>query len=330
MHDARTMEQAILDAVVAQPDDPSHWLILADWLEDHDDPRAELVRLTWALQYEPNHAEFGTRQVRIQTLLSRGMIPLVPRRLALGFEFVWIAPGSFWIGSPVGEPFRDGDEARHRVTVTPGFWMATTPVTQVQWRSVMGSNPASFAHSGENAEAVRGIDDAELAHLPVESVSRDDALGFCERLSERLGLPVRLPTEAQWEFACRAGTTTAFPFGSILNGEQANCDGTTPFGTSKKGPSRERPTAVMSYPPNPRGLYDLIGNVGEWVLDAYRDDYEKLPELNPIYEVFDARRCVFRGGSWDRNPIYCRTAYRNHIGPTARTNNIGFRVILTV
>jgi len=316
------MLQAFLDDIVAHPDDPSLWLILADWLEERDDPRGELVRLTRA----PRIDDGG--QARVQALLAAGVEPVVPRLAMHGFDFVWVPPGRFLLGSPVEEDYRDDDEARHPVTITAGFWIGVGPVTQGQWRAVMGNNPSAFSRDGTQSDRVRNVPDDALARFPVESVTWDDVPRFRERAGQLLGRAVRLPTEAEWEYAARAGTTTPFPFGPTLNGVAANCDGTTPYGTKRPGPYRGRPTPVGSYPPNAWGLVDAIGNVGEWVRDAFRRDYEALPPTDPVWEEDDPRRVVFRGGSWDRNPIYCRAAYRNHIGPRAATNNIGFRIVL--
>jgi uncharacterized protein (TIGR02996 family) len=324
-----SLEQAFLDSIVASPDDPTTWLVLADWLEDHDDPRAELVRLTWSLTHESHHREFRTRQSRLQGLLAAGVQPVVPQlALAGDFEFAWIPPGSFLIGSPVREISRDPDETRHEVTLTHGFWLGIYPVTQDQWRTVMGNNPSAFSRSGEDAQAVASLSDDEVDRLPVENVSWDDLPAFFAALGARLGRVVRLPTEAEWEYACRAGTTTPFHFGDVLNGEQANVDGKYPYGMARKGPSRERTTVVGSFPPNPWGLYDMHGNVGEWVRDSFRLDFENLPPTDPVQDVPDAPRRIFRGGAWDHRPIHCRCAYRNHVGPVARDNNVGFRVVL--
>ena len=137
------------------------------------------------------------------------------------YGFCWIPAGEFDMGSPTTEEGRDSDETLHHVKLTHGFWMLETETTQALYREVMGSNPSKF--KGDN--------------LPVEKVSWYDAMKFCAELTNRLpeGLKASLPTEAQWEYACRAGTTTAYSFGDILNGDKANCDGNYPYGTSTKG-----------------------------------------------------------------------------------------------
>jgi uncharacterized protein (TIGR02996 family) len=322
------MEQAFLASIVAQPEDPSTWLILADWLEDQSDPRAELVRLTWSLQHDTTHSAFAQRQQRVQGLLASGVQPVVPRLHLSGFDFVWIPPGSFRIGSPPDEASRDDDETQHVVHIAPGFWMGAYPVTQGQWMTLMEQNPSDFSASSNSFRHITQLSEEERLRLPVEKVNSEEAAQFAARVNWLVGRPVGLPTEAQWEYACRAGTTTVFPFGNVLDGTQANCQGSFPYGTKSRGPYLSRTTPVGSYPPNAWGLYDMIGNVGEWTRDTFRPDYEALPARNPVWEEESPRRVVFRGGSWDRNPIYCRAAYRNHIGAQARTNNIGFRLVL--
>src|SRR5262249_43513092 len=150
------------------------------------------------------------------------------------------------------------DHVQHPVTLTRGFWMGVYPVTQCQWRDVMGNNPSCYSRHGGHKDRVVHIADADLDRFPVEEVSWDDAQEFCAPLSERRGGTVRLPTEAEWEYACRAGTTSRFHFGPGCDGTQANCNGELPCGSFywKRGPFLNRTTAVGSYPPNAWGLYD--------------------------------------------------------------------------
>src|SRR5262245_56373277 len=166
-----TLEQAFLDSIVASPDDPTTWLVLADWLEDQDDPRAELVRLTWSLTQNRQRRDFKKRQARVQALLASGVRPVVPRLTLPGeFEFAWIPPGTCHIGSPVREQLRIDDESRHPVTLTRGFWLGIYPVTQGQWHTIMGNNPSSFSRSGDNAPEVATLSDDDVDRLPVENV----------------------------------------------------------------------------------------------------------------------------------------------------------------
>jgi uncharacterized protein (TIGR02996 family) len=321
------LEQAFLDDIVAHPDDPSLWLILADWLEERDDARAELVRLTWSLQYEPIHADFAARQTRVQALLAGGMVPVRPRCLLGDIEFAWIPSGSFLMGSPSEEPERSDDEVRHRVTLTAPFWMGVYPVTQAQWQAVTGRNPSSFSPQGPRSERIAALADAEIERQPVESLPWSAASEFCAQLSERLGRHIALPTEAQWEYACRAGTTTPFHFGHCLDGSLANCNGGIPYGTTTTGPSPNRPTPVgtSAYPPNAWGLYEMAGNVWEMCRDVYRSDYENLSALDPCYDPGTDEPRVLRGGSWGIRARWCRSTDRHNIISGAVSSGYGLR-----
>ncbi len=236
------------------------------------------------------------------------------RTLAIGdaeYGFCWIPAGEFDMGSPESEEGRDPVEVLHHVTLTRGFWALETPTTQALYKEIVGKNPSGF----------KGDD------LPVEEVSWDEATKFCETLTRRLpeGVKASLPTEAQWEYACRAGTTTPFWFGSALNGDKANCSGNYPYGTNKKGERLEKTSPVKSYAPNPWGLYDMHGNVWEWTSDYY-DVYPTGAAVDP--KGPDEFRCdrVIRGGSWRSAAWLCRSADRQ--GGSYRINNVGFRFLL--
>jgi serine/threonine-protein kinase len=170
---------------------------------------------------------------------------------SIGMEMVYVPAGSFIMGSENG----DSDEKpMHRVTISSGFYMGRYEVTQAQWQAVMGTNPSDF----------KGCD-----NCPVEQVSWDDAQEFIRQMNARGdGYTYRLPTEAEWEYACRAGTTTAFAYGDLLSSEQANFDGKHPYGGASKGVYRQKTTLVGSFQPNAFGLYDMHGNVWEWCQDS--------------------------------------------------------------
>ena len=237
----------------------------------------------------------------------QSIIVLLPGNAPL--ELVYIPSGTFMMGSPKSEYMRFDGEEQHRVTLRKEFWLGRYEVTQGQWMAVMGSNPSSF-QKGD--------------HYPVENVSWEDAMVFCRKVTElersvgRLptGYEYTLPTEAQWEYACRAGTTTPFSFGSALTSDRANCHESGLGCTSEVG----------RYAPNVWGLYDMHGNVGEWCRDWYEYGYAKDPEF---LSGNKGLRRVVRGGSWNLSTLDCRSARRGpSYDPTCRDYRIGFRVAL--
>jgi formylglycine-generating enzyme required for sulfatase activity len=223
-------------------------------------------------------------------------------------DFRWIEPGAFLMGSPKSEPGRSGNETQHQVTLTEGFWLAKTTVTQALWEVVMGDNPSQF--KGENR--------------PVEQVSWDDAQRFITKMNGmKSELQMCLPTEAQWEYCCRAGTITPFHFGgeNDLNLERVNYSGRWDnydfMGKTK---------AVTSYTPNDWGLYEMHGNVLEWCQDCY-GDYPAQPIVDPKGAEVGYLR-VLRGGSWISDGRYCRSANRYRSDPAYRDYYYGFRLVL--
>jgi formylglycine-generating enzyme required for sulfatase activity len=230
----------------------------------------------------------------------------------VNMEMVLIPAGTFMMGSPDSEADRDDNETQHQVTISKPYYLGKYPVTQAQWQQVMGNNPSHF--KGDKL-------------LPVESVSWDDTQSFCLKLKEITQAPFGIPTEAQWEYACRAGTTTPFHFGSHLNGRQANCDGTVPYGTDTEGPYLEKTTPVGKYPANAWGLYDMHGNVWEWCSDWY-GDYPTGSVKDPSGPATGSDR-VFRGGSWGDGAVICRSASCGGNFPSDRSNDLGFRVALS-
>jgi len=311
MPDEADLVEVFLDDVVAHPADPGVWLILADWLADRDDPRSELVRLSWQLRHEPGHPDFSRRQGRVQGLLAGGMVPVVPRRTLAGHAFVWVPPGSFLMGSPAEEAQRDPGETQRRVPIAAGFWMGVHPVTQGQWLAVMGDTPSAYSRTGppDRAADVADVADADLERFPVESVTWDGVREFCARLGRRIGQAVRLPTEAEWEYACRAGTTTAFSFGDDPHGHDAFAR------FSETGqPYDSRPDVVGRRKPNAFGLHDMHGNICEWCDNG-----------NPPvpYAGFPTR-----GGTFHFVWCVCRSAARALRQPPGACDT-GFRVCFT-
>ncbi|MDX2099055.1 MAG: formylglycine-generating enzyme family protein, partial [Leptolyngbyaceae cyanobacterium bins.59] len=224
-------------------------------------------------------------------------------------DMILIPGGTFLMGSPADEPERDSDEEQHSVTV-PSFFMGKTQVTQAQWRVIatlpkvkrdLDPDPSNF--KGENRE-----------NHPVEQVSWLDAVEFCDRLARQTHRPYRLPSEAEWEYACRAGTTTPFHFGKIITPNLANYDWSVAYQNSPtRSEDSKGTTPVASYPPNSFGLYDMHGNVWEWCGDDWHDSYENAPDDGSAWiseSRTDESSRVRRGGSWILNPWYCRSAYR--------------------
>jgi formylglycine-generating enzyme required for sulfatase activity len=247
---------------------------------------------------------------------------------SIGMKLVLIPAGEFLMGSPETETGRfrgSNDEHQHRVRITKPFYMGVYAVTQREYERIMGSNPSYFAASGGGKDKVSGLD---TSRFPVEQVSWDAAQEFCRRLSQKEGKRYRLPTEAEWEYACRAGTTTAFNFGDSLNGDNANCDGTQPYGTEVRGRRLGRSTTVGSYAPNAWGLYDMHGNVFQRCQDWYGESYfSNSPTDDPPGPSVGSFR-VIRGGSWDYAAVDCRSASRVHFGPAYRNSyRFGFRLV---
>ena len=202
----------------------------------------------------------------------------------------------------------------HQVTVS-AFWLGKCPVTQAQYQAVMGKNPSRFTENGANC--------------PVEKVTWDDAVEFCQRLSVQTGREYRLPSEAEWEYACRAGTTMPFHFGPTMTTALANYDGNYTYGYGPKGEYRERRTTeVGHFPANAFGLYDMHGNVWEWCLDHWHDSYKgALIDGSAWTSGGDPSLRVLRGGSWDDDPGNCRSAFRFGSTRGGGYNLIGFRVV---
>jgi len=241
----------------------------------------------------------------------------------LGMTFVHIPAGTFLMGSPPGEIGREKDEVQHRVIISRGFYMSTTEVTQGQWKKLMGANPSAFQELGD-----RG---------PVNQVSWWDCQAFIARLNALEGTDrYRLPTEAQWEYACRAGTRTAFYGGGI---REASCRYMAALAKVAWycGNSGFKPHRVAMLQPNAWGLYDMLGNEAEWCLDSCRwrniwtrrvnviTDTYRNNVTDPVSTTGEDR--VFRGGSWNQSSQYQRAADRACFNPGVRRSDIGFRVV---
>jgi formylglycine-generating enzyme required for sulfatase activity len=258
----------------------------------------------------------------------------------IGMQFVYIAPGAFTMGSPKDEPGLGKDEIQHRVTLTKGFYMQTKEVTVGHWRAFAGDTDyKSDAERGDGAYGFIGNKWKKKKEIywanpgfkqqddhPVTCVSWNDARAFIRWLSEKEGKDYRLPTEAQWEYACRAGTDTPFFFGKCLSTDQANYDGNFPLKGCPKGEFRKKTIAVGSLQPNAWGLYDMHGNVWEWCQDWY-GDYPSGNVTNPAGPEEGVGR-ILRGGGWGHDARCCRSAYRYWDTPVDRVAIIGFRLVL--
>lgn len=249
-------------------------------------------------------------------------------------DMVFILGGTFLMGSPKDELERRENESPQDQVTVPRFFMSKYPVTQGQWQLVadwpqvkqeLNPNPSRF--TGEN--------------LPVENVSWHDAVEFCDRLTQKTKRPYRLPSEAEWEYACRAGTTTPFHFGETITTELANYRGTDEdkmcwsgsYGRGQKGIYRKETTPVGSFPANAFGLYDMHGNVWEWCEDHWHGSYEGAPKDGSAWIDVEAKEdasLVLRGGSWIIDPWLCRSATRNCDDVGFRLYFNGFRVVCGV
>ncbi|MBW4465474.1 MAG: formylglycine-generating enzyme family protein [Pegethrix bostrychoides GSE-TBD4-15B] len=231
----------------------------------------------------------------------------------VALEMVLIPSGSFEMGAPEGELESDNDERPQHIVTVPQFFMGKYPVTQAQYEAIIGENPSNF--KGDNR--------------PVERVSWHDAVKFCEQLSQRTGRTYRLPSEAEWEYACRAGTKTAFHFGQTISPEFANYNGRRVYGDGFEGKDSQETTPVGSFGvANRFGLYDMHGNVWEWCEDHWHDNFEGAPEGGSAWtKGGDSSSRVLRGGSWYDVPQGCRSAYRFYSDPGSADNDCGFRVV---
>ncbi len=231
-------------------------------------------------------------------------------------DFTWVPPRSFWMGGGGASP---GDK---QVEIAEGFALGIHPVTQAQWRAVMGNNPSWFSRIGDGKDDVKSISDADLWQFPVEQVSWKDVEQFLVKLNERehgSEWTYRLPTEAEWEYSCRGGLTSkeecSFHFyfdrpANDLSSDRANFHGNYPDGSAKKGTYLERTTKVGSYRPNRLGLYDMHGNVWEWCGDWYTEGSSR----------------VIQGGGWGNHGAGCRAANRGGSAPSYRSLSLGFRL----
>ena len=312
------LEQALnygeqgLDLVIAGLKDKSWDIQNAAYLilNSRTEPRIK------QLLQNPNQQGLKLEQIEVVTVNKFGKIIQRQQRIARYFiedldnsvklEMAAIPGGTFMMGSPENEERRDKFESTpHQVTV-PGFFIGKYPVTQAQYQAITGDNPSRFKFGSNNR--------------PVEQVSWYDAVAFCEKLSKSTGKNYRLPMEAEWEYACRAGTTTPFYFGETITPDLVNYNGFAPYAAAPVGEYRDTTTDVGSFPPNAFGLYDMHGNVDEWCEDNW-DIYVR-PPLNGEEDK------IVRGGYYHYGANLCRSAARSYRERDERTRNCGFRVVL--
>jgi formylglycine-generating enzyme required for sulfatase activity/tRNA A-37 threonylcarbamoyl transferase component Bud32 len=229
-------------------------------------------------------------------------------------EMVEIPAGTFYMGSPENEAKRrDNESPQHQVTL-PSFFIGKYPLTQAQYQAIIGNNPAHF--KGNNR--------------PVECVSWNNAVNFCRKLSQKTGKNYKLPSEAQWEYACRAGTTTPFYFGESITPDLVNYDGNYSYTAAQRGQYRKQyrgqTTDVGTFPPNAFGLYDMHGNVWEWCEDDGQENYINAP-INGSAFISRSNMKLLRGGSWNYNPQGCRSACRYYLNLDGHYSRLGFRVV---
>ncbi len=232
----------------------------------------------------------------------------------VSLDMVAIPGGSFMMGSPNTEAGRSNHEEPPRTVNISPFFIGKYEVTQEQYQAVMGNNRSYF----------------KGAKIPVEQVSWKEAVEFCRKLSQKTGKTYRLPSEAEWEYACRAGTTIPFYFGDTITPDLVNYDGNNPYDGALKGVYRKQTKDVGSFPPNAFGLYDMHGQVWEWCSDRYHDNYNGAPTDGSSWETGLDNRRVLRGGSWDDKAVNCRSASRDGNVAGFRYSRIGFRVAIVL
>jgi formylglycine-generating enzyme required for sulfatase activity len=318
------LEQALnygeqgLDLVIAGLKDESWDIQNAAYLILNSRPEPRIKQIL----EKPNHEGLKLEQIEVVTVNKFGEIiqrqPCVARYFiedlgnGVKLEMAAIPGGTFMMGSLKEEGY-DTEKPQHQVTLS-SFFMGKYPVTQAQYQAIMGTNPSHFKGSNR----------------PVERVDWNDAVTFCQKLSQRTGKNYRLPSEAEWEYACRAGTTTPFHFGETITTDLANYNGNYTYGQEPKGVYREETTEVGSFGvANNFGLYDMHGNVRERCQDNWHSDYYGAPTDGSSWlkntQSSDIK--LLRGGSWSYSPVSCRSAFRYYYSFFAYDSYFGFRVV---
>jgi formylglycine-generating enzyme required for sulfatase activity len=247
----------------------------------------------------------------------------------ISLEMLAIPRGTFLMGSPQDEKDSFGDERPQHEVIVPSFFMGKYPITQAQWREVASRTDLKVERDLDlNPAYFKFKNHSDRDRRPVEQVDWYNAVEFCARLSKLTGREYRLPSEAEWEYACRAGATTPFYFGETITGELANYDASRIYAEEPKGEYRQQTTSVGQFPPNAFGLYDMHGNVWEWCADTWHDNYDGAPRDGSVWtENGNDNRSPLRGGSWGYSPDLCRSAVRFYVHRSIRSSTLGFRVV---
>ncbi len=268
----------------------------------------------------------GTWEIDQQTIAPVGFDQLLQEgNPAISLRMIWIQGGQLMMGSLSSEADSESNErnsqgAQHQVQV-PGFYMSQTPITHAQWRVVASwqQGNSALAH---DPSCYQGDE------LPIHLVGWNEAMEFCNRLSQRTGRNYTLPSESKWEYACRAGTTSPFAFGQTLSPELANYIATDNYANGPTGGCPVQTTVVKRFYPNSWGLYDMHGNVLEWCLDEWHDTYDGAPTDGSAWSSNSQNvPRLLRGGSWLCFPRHCRSAVRHYCPPGRFRNDAGFRVV---
>ena len=289
------------------------------WVDFRTSDPNPMSQLIWGITGKKSDQQINFK-AQTNPVAPTVITEILPKGILL--EMVKIPAGSFLMGTEEAEVIRLCKEyetdwfkcemPQHRVNLKE-FYLGKYPVTQEQYQAIMGTNPSIFKNNPKNS---------------VENVSWNDAQEFCQKLNDKTKKKYRLPSEAEWEYACRAGTTTSFYFGETISTDQANYDGNYTFGKGKKGVYREKMTPVGSFPVNKFGLYDLHGNVWEWCQDLWHENYENAPKDGSSWNENDSQSTLklLRGGSWYDNPWDCRSANRFRFNAVNGDYLIGFRL----
>ena len=300
----------------------------------HREQLAEGVALTM-LRIPAGSFEMGAPETEAESSDQERPV----HRVGVALTMLRIRAGSFEMGAPETEAdSSERERPAHRVTLGE-FLLGQTPITQAQWRAVaawqrLEHEDVELWPESLDPDPVANLDDADRflgEERPVVNVSWHDAMAFCQRLRLRTGKNYTLPSEVQWEYACRAGTTTPFHWGATISTKLSNYDGRNVYGDGEKGEYRRQTVDVASFPANPWGLHEMHGNVWEWCADHRHDNYKGVLEDGCVWIDEEAKKDalkskLLRGGSWGIHPRNCRSACRDSFRPDARDVLIGFRV----